>query len=174
MHDTARCFGYPSYSSRTAQKLAWDPARGLEPALAVQFRRRHVRHLPRPLVLPGRCSSLQADQALAGRVITSVIGPAPRASGCAARSWPVRPGRVGSSPPPQASPPRAAGGACSALPHLAGVGRSPLAKGHGSSAGSCQSTVCTGLPSALFAGALRSGAGPITTLRLLGRSAVCT
>jgi hypothetical protein len=97
---------------------SWPGLALLKPALAVQ-RRRRAPTSPPPQARP------------------------PRATGGAARSRPVRPGRVGPSPPPlsRSRPHRAAGGACSALPHLAGVGRAP-------------SAICLRLSAGLLAGAL--------------------
>jgi hypothetical protein len=85
MHDTARCFGYPSDSSRTARKRAWDAALRRESALITSSRQRAPTPPPPPPL-------------------------APRATGRgAARSGPGRPGPAGSSPPPPPLAPCAAG-----------------------------------------------------------------
>jgi hypothetical protein len=89
MHDTARCLGYPSDSSRTARKrvraAAHRPqARSISVCSFADAHRRHLRQRFGPLVRPA-------------------VSP----------PWPVRPSQAGRglTPPSPARPPRAAGGA---------------------------------------------------------------
>jgi hypothetical protein len=82
MHDTARCFWYPSDSSRTARKRAWDAALGRESSLITSSRRRAP--------MPPRRRQLAGSSSPS----TALCGPPPGI-------WPrlgVRGRRVGSSP----------------------------------------------------------------------------
>jgi hypothetical protein len=100
MHDTASCFGYPSDSSRTVRKRAWDAAPGRESALITPSRRR-TPTLPPPPPLPPRAAGRGAARSGPGRPgRAGPSHPPPPLATCAARRgadrlWSVRPGRAG-------------------------------------------------------------------------------
>ena len=88
MHDTARCLGYPSDSSRATRQAG--PGHGLR--------------------APGHTTTSVSTTTA---VVTSVTAPSPRAAGRgAARAGPVRPCRVGSPPPPPTLAPSRCRGLC--------------------------------------------------------------
>ena len=132
MHDTARCLGYPSYSSRTARKQGRDAAHGPSPAHS------SCAASPTPTrddVTSVTGSALHAAGGAARHgqsgpggpgTDTSATGSAPRAAGGApASASQARAGR-GLTPPPPVRPPRAAGGATRVGPvRPAGSGHPP-------------------------------------------------
>jgi hypothetical protein len=213
MHDTARCFGYPSYSSRTARKQGRDAARGPSPAHS------SCAASPTPTrddVTSVTGSALHAAGGAARHgqsgpggpgTDTTATGSAPRAAGGApASASQARAGR-GLTPPPPVRPPRAAGGATRVGPvrpagsghpprHRSGpparpavlspltttwLSPAPPAWGYGPWGRAYHHATSAGpeccvhrIASSGRLGVTGRGAGPITTPRLLGRSAVCT
>jgi hypothetical protein len=142
MHDTARCLGYPSYSTRAARERAreatcglppardWSGAAGLSPAACG-----HCGSVPSP-TLPLRLNS--SPEWLNPSTLAPVAQLfAPAAQLFARVAQPIDPRPCGSTPRPCGSALHSSplwlnsSPVWLASPHLAGVGQCPLAIGHG-------------------------------------------